>query len=124
LALLLALLDDEVQLADLADVGLDFLLLLVDIRLIFFEDTSLLLDRFVLLLVLEMLLSKLQLLEIDLFLQLTDLVVDDLISTTDLSNLLLCLREVLTVQVTITSNCLVQILLLLQLGLRLDVLSK
>jgi hypothetical protein len=59
LALLLALLDDEVQLADLADVGLDFLLLLVDIRLIFFEDTSLLLDRFVLLLVLEMLLSKL-----------------------------------------------------------------
>ena len=107
---------------DFVHVGFDFLFLFLEFVLVFGEYSGLFLDGFVLLFMFEVLLGQCDLLDIDFLLELTDLVVDDLVSPLDFSDLLLGLSEVLTIQIPVTSDGLVQVLLLFEFGLSFNIL--
>ena len=91
--------DVRVQLRHLIVEVLDHLPFGVHLLLLLFELPTVLQQRLVLLLMLEMLLSQRNLLRLDLFLELVDLMVDDLVPPLGLCNLVLVLAELLAVVV-------------------------
>lgn len=101
---------------------LNGLLVLLDFLLDSLELPGVLLNGLILLLVLNPLLHQGDLLRIDLFLELVDLVVDDFVTSLDLGDFVFCLGQILAVGVSVRSHRFVKPLLFLQPGFGLHIL--
>lgn len=100
---------------------LDFFLLVLDIFAVPLERVGLLFDMLVFLLVLEVLFGQRLLLLFDFFLQLRNLVVDDLVPPFNFLELFLAFGQVFAVQVSVRPNRLIQVLLLFQFSFSFDI---
>ena len=101
---------------------LDVTLFIFQKQVFLFDDFAIGTDGFILLLVTGVFLVELIFLIFYFFPQLVDLVVDYFVLPSDLEYFFISFREVLTVLVTITPDCFIEVLLLFQLSLCLDVL--
>ena len=116
------LLDDVSQLGDLVIQLISQFLSLLVLHLGVFELSSDLLNLLSVHSFLMMLLSQGFILGLNLILELRNLVRSDLELSLELGNLILSLNEVLGIQISIGSDSLIQVLLLLELSFELDVL--
>lgn len=107
LSLKLAVLDYGVQFANFSVEVLDLFLILLHLLLVLFDKTAVLLDSLVLLLVLYSFLHQCYFLRIDLFFQLINLVVHNLVASLNLSNLIFSFGEVLAVGISVRTDCFV-----------------